>query len=126
MTIPAPTLFQNEAANLTRSLRCSIELLSKCSSSRMSVLLKYAVPVCPTYGAARALVSSQRVSFDPATLRLTLAPSSMRKHFACRQEFTAAHQFDVCGLFRRDSKRVRISVSAQHLLVIQLHRRAIK
>src|SRR5258708_28003122 len=46
MTIPAPTLFQNEAANLTRSLRCSVELLSKCSSSRMSVLLKYAVPVC--------------------------------------------------------------------------------
>ena len=45
MTIPAPTLFQNEAANLTRSLRCSVELLSKCSSSRMSVLLKYAVPV---------------------------------------------------------------------------------
>src|SRR5262249_26090134 len=46
MTIPAPTLFQNEAANLTRSLRCSVERLSKCSSSRMSVLLKYAVPVC--------------------------------------------------------------------------------
>src|SRR5258708_20514025 len=46
MTIPAPTLFQNEAANLTRSLRCSVELLSKCSSTRMSVLLKYAVPVC--------------------------------------------------------------------------------
>src|SRR6266446_9827459 len=44
MTIPAPTLFQNEAANLTRSLRCTVELLSKCSSSRMSVLLKYAVP----------------------------------------------------------------------------------
>src|SRR5262249_38528045 len=38
MTIPAPTLFQNEAANLTRSLRCSVELLSKCPSSRMSVL----------------------------------------------------------------------------------------
>src|SRR2546429_9678611 len=46
MSIPAPTLFQNEAANLTRSLRCTVELLSKCSSSRMSVLLKYAVPVC--------------------------------------------------------------------------------
>jgi hypothetical protein len=65
-------------------------------------------------------------SFDLATLRLTLAPRSMRKHFACRQQFTATHQFDVCGLFRRDSKRVRISVSAQHLPVIQLHRRAIK
>src|SRR6266436_9748708 len=38
MTIPAPTLFQNEAANLTRSLRCSVELLSKCASSRMSDL----------------------------------------------------------------------------------------
>jgi hypothetical protein len=25
---------------------------------------------------------------------------------ACRQQFTATHQFDVCGLFRRDSKRV--------------------
>jgi hypothetical protein len=44
-------------------------------------------------------------SFDLATLRLTLAPRSMRKHFACRQQFTATHQFDVCGLFRRDSKR---------------------
>src|SRR5262249_57726167 len=40
MTIPAPTLFQNEAANLTRSFRCSVELLSKCSSSRISVLLQ--------------------------------------------------------------------------------------
>src|SRR6516164_4084689 len=38
MTMPAPTLFQNEAAILTRSLRCSVELLSKCSSSRMSIL----------------------------------------------------------------------------------------
>ena len=38
MTMPAPTLFQNEAANLTRSLRCSVELLSKCPSNRMSVL----------------------------------------------------------------------------------------
>jgi hypothetical protein len=27
MTIPAPTLFQNEAANLTRSLRCTVEPL---------------------------------------------------------------------------------------------------
>src|SRR5262249_1455858 len=40
MTMPAPTLFQNEAANLTRSFRCSVELLSKCSSSRISVLLQ--------------------------------------------------------------------------------------
>src|SRR5215813_4585073 len=46
ISIPAPTIFQNEAANLTRSLRCSVELLSKYSSSRMAVLLKYAVPVC--------------------------------------------------------------------------------
>src|SRR5260370_42471520 len=46
MTIPAPMLFQYEAANLTRSLRWSVELLSKCSSSRIFVLLKYAVPVC--------------------------------------------------------------------------------
>src|SRR5262249_60866739 len=41
MTMPAPTLFQNEAANLTRSLRCNVDLLSKCSSSRMSVLLRW-------------------------------------------------------------------------------------
>jgi hypothetical protein len=39
--MPAPTLFQNEAANLTRSLRCNVDLLSKCSSSRMSVLLRW-------------------------------------------------------------------------------------
>ena len=43
MTMPAPTLFQNEAANLTRSLRCSVELLSKCSSSRISVLPRWLV-----------------------------------------------------------------------------------
>src|SRR5262249_16348433 len=53
MTIPAPTLFQNEAANLTRSLRCTVELLSKCSSSRISVLLQWPLhgvkmnSVCP-------------------------------------------------------------------------------
>src|SRR5262249_57078641 len=35
--MPAPTLFQNEAANLTRSRRCSVELLAKCPSSRISV-----------------------------------------------------------------------------------------
>ena len=29
MTIPAPMLFQNEAANLTRSLRCNIEPFPK-------------------------------------------------------------------------------------------------
>src|SRR5262249_9004572 len=39
--MPAPTLFQNEAANLTRSLHCSVELLSKCSSSRMSILPRW-------------------------------------------------------------------------------------
>jgi phosphatidylserine decarboxylase len=43
-----------------------------------------------------------------------------------RQQFTTAHQFDAWGLFRRDNKRVRISISAQHLPVIQLHRRANK
>jgi hypothetical protein len=31
ITIPAPTLFQNGAANLTRSLRCSVEPLPKWS-----------------------------------------------------------------------------------------------
>jgi hypothetical protein len=39
--MPAPTLFQNKAANLTRSRRCSVELLSKCSSSRISVHPRY-------------------------------------------------------------------------------------
>jgi hypothetical protein len=33
----APTIFQNSAANLTRSLRCSVELLTKYASSMISL-----------------------------------------------------------------------------------------
>ena len=65
-------------------------------------------------------------TFDPASRHLALAARPLQKHFACRPQFTTTHQFDAWGLLRRDSKRVRISISAQHLPVIQLHRRANK
>ena len=65
-------------------------------------------------------------TFDPASRRLALAARPLQKHFACRLQFTTTHQFDAWGLFWRDSKRVRISISAQHPPIIQLHRRAIK
>src|SRR5262249_55190285 len=65
-------------------------------------------------------------TLDPASRRLALASRSLQKHFACRQQFTTTGQFDAWGLFRRDSKRVRISISAQQLPAIQLRRRANK
>src|SRR6201993_5547706 len=76
MTIPAPTLFQNEAANLTRSLRCTVELLSKCSSSRMSVLLKYAVPVCRLEYLLPNAHRHVEEAIDDGDARHAVAPSS--------------------------------------------------
>src|SRR6516162_11527048 len=63
---------------------------------------------------------------DPPSRQLALAARPLQKHFACRQQFTATQQFDTGVWFRRDSKRVRISVSAQRLPNIQLRRSAIK
>src|SRR6516162_1144138 len=83
MTIPAPTLFQNEAANLTRSLRCSVELLSKCSSSRMSVLLKYAVPVCCLEHSLPNAHRHLEEAVDDGDARHAVAPSS-KLVWACR------------------------------------------
>src|ERR1700730_10800098 len=42
-------------------------------------------------------------SFDPAARRLALAARPLQKHFACRQQFTATHQFDIGVWFRRDT-----------------------
>src|SRR6266446_5552434 len=99
MTIPAPTLFQNEAANLTRSLRCSVELLSKCSSSRMSVLLKYAVPVCRL---EQLLPNAHR--------RLEGHPPQppQRIHDGCQRDIRLADQL---GADRRAFLRRQISAS---------------
>ena len=90
MTIPAPTLFQNEAANLTRSLRCSVELLSKCSSSRMSVLLKYAVPVCCLEHSLPNAHRHLEEAVDDGDARHAVAPSSKlvwvrRSRHRCQQ-----------------------------------------
>jgi len=65
-------------------------------------------------------------SFDPAARRLALAARPAQKPFACRDQFTAIHQFDEGVYLRRDTERVRISVSTQHLPVIQPQRSTIK
>jgi hypothetical protein len=41
------------------------------------------------------LTSLETFGFDPAARRLTLATRPLQKHFACRQIFTATHQFDI-------------------------------
>src|SRR5262249_7901003 len=67
-----------------------------------------------------------RISFNPTARRLALSVRPLQKPFACRDQFTATHQFDVGVYPRRDTERVRISVSAQHLPVIQPQCSAIK
>src|SRR6478752_7110090 len=58
-------------------------------------------------------------SFNPTARCLALSVRPLQKPFACRDQFTAIHQFDV-GIYPwRDTQRVRISVSAQDLPVIQ-------
>jgi sulfatase maturation enzyme AslB (radical SAM superfamily) len=69
---------------------------------------------------------ARAVSFNPTTRRLALSARPLQKPFACRDQFTATHQFDVGVYLRGDTERVRISVAAQHLPVIQPQCSAIK
>jgi hypothetical protein len=57
-------------------LRCSVELLSKCSSSRMSVLLKYAVPVCRLEHLLPNAHRHLEEAVDDGDARHAVAPSS--------------------------------------------------
>src|SRR6266567_4273830 len=59
---------------------------------------------------------------DSTISPMSLSAGLLQKPFACRDQFTATHQFDVGVYLRRDTERVRISVSAQHLPVIQPHK----
>ena len=59
MTIPAPMLFQNEVASLTRSLRCNIEIVELRQGHKIACLEEVALNIDQVIAQAEPIANSE-------------------------------------------------------------------